>query len=267
MIKYSQNPSGGFGNRLFQLNFLAQLAHSCNTNYEFRSIQDAGLSINCSRNRVRKFERFLPSIPVNHLNALSHNEAISLVAQRLDRHRTVRLKGVPLGETFSKFTKVDPKKLLGILLPKKNNNLLQASIHFRGGDFKKWNPEAILSADYYETAIEILLDLSTPPESFILVTDDPSLDSYQYILKKYSKYITKSLPSEPDLLRDFALLRNSNYLISTPSTFAIWSSILGDHLEVIHSKKWVSSRIEVGDKFWEDISSNESKFLPTIKLV
>lgn len=267
MIKYSQNPSGGFGNRLFQFNFIAQLAAACNTDYQFRSYIDREISSNCLAIPVRKFEKIYPSIKIEEIASQKYLDVISQINQLLEKKRTVRLSGITLGETFSDFTKVSPRILLDLKLPTVKFYDTTVAIHFRGGDFKDWNAMAILPASYYESAIEFLLASETPPKDFYLVTDDTELESFNTIKRKYANFVRNHTHSGRQLIEDFSLLQNADYLISSPSTFAIWSSILGNHKAVIHSQAWMNSRIEAEDRFWIDLELNKSEFLPRVVVI
>jgi len=267
LIKYSQNPSGGFGNRLFQFNFLAQIATACNTQYQYRSLQDKEILSNCIDVSVSKLERMYPSIKIESIKSQKYDDVISQINHMLTKKKIVRIQGITLGETFSEFTKVSPRELLKINLPAYKFKETTVAIHFRGGDFKNWNSSAILPIDYYERAIEYLMDSQIPPKNFYLVTDDPTLESYRAIKDKYSHFIRNNYQTRTQLVNDFSLLQNATYLISSPSTFAIWSSILGNHKKVMHSKSWMDSRLEAEDPFWVDLQFHKSDFLPTVTLI
>ncbi len=125
-----------------------------------------------------------------------------------------------------------------------------ASIHFRGTDFHSWNPESILSSEYYLNSIEELL---SKIDGFTVHTDDKNLQSYIDV-KNYLTNRNLLLPinnfNGDKFAQDFSDILYSNYIISSPSTFAICAGIMGTEKEIIHSKKWVNSRVEKNDGFW-----------------
>ena len=62
-------------------------------------------------------------------------------------------------------------------------------------------------------------------------------------------------------------MTDCDVLISSPSTFAICAGFIGKTKDIIHSQKWVDSRVAVDDQFWVDIKNNSSKFYITKKLI
>lgn len=129
-------------------------------------------------------------------------------------------------------------------------------VHFRGGDFHTWNPDSILSTDYYISCIE---DCVSDNSFFYLFTDDKNLDSYKNVERYLSE---KKIPykkgeatenKNKHFLCDYYQLYNTDTMISSPSTFAISAWLIGDFKKCYHSEKWINSRISKGDKFWCDV--------------
>ena len=126
------------------------------------------------------------------------------------------------------------------------------AVHFRGTDFHQWNPDSILSSQYYLNAIE---EVSDSVNSFYIFTDDRTLKSYQdvkkYLSDKKISYVEgENTPNRLNFINDFAILSQCDILISSPSTFCICAGFIGKHKKIIHSKKWVKGRVDREDGFW-----------------
>jgi hypothetical protein len=133
----------------------------------------------------------------------------------------------------------------------------------RGGDFAKWNPNAILSTEYYLQAIEAALDITGRATKLYVSTDDRTLESWHEVTRLHSSRLLPTLGSRGNArskaLEDFGALAGADLVVSSPSTFAIWASILGSK-RVIHSRQWVESRADLGDRFWIEISRLRSPY-------
>ena len=143
-------------------------------------------------------------------------------------------------------------------LNKQKNNV---AIHFRGTDFSEWDKNSILNSKYY---IDSLTDIikKNKDSYFILYTDDLSLKSFNDV-KKFleNNMIDFSLGRLKDhFMFDFAEISECNSIISSPSTFCIWASLLGQKNKVIyHSKKWIEYRVRNNDTFWISLKSKGHK--------
>ena len=118
-----------------------------------------------------------------------------------------------------------------------------------------WNPDSILSPQYYYDAIEKIVDQVS---SFILFTDDDSLESYANVIKLLDKYgiefiIGENVSNRSRYINDFATMSECDWIISSPSTFCITSGFIGKSKNIIHSKEWIKNRIDNEDKFWKDL--------------
>jgi hypothetical protein len=131
------------------------------------------------------------------------------------------------------------------------------AVHFRGGDFHSWNPDAILKYEYYHNSIE---DIKDKVSNFVLFTDDTSLDSYEQT-KKYleNKNINYSIgvnsSNRSNYIDDFSFMSECDWMISSPSTFCISAGAIGRKKNIIHSKDWIQNRIDNNDKFWVDLNN------------
>jgi|6_EtaG_2_1085325.scaffolds.fasta_scaffold01975_7 hypothetical protein len=131
------------------------------------------------------------------------------------------------------------------------------AVHFRGTDFHAWNPKSILSFKYYYDSINEIKDNVS---SFILFTDDNNLDSYKKVKKyleeqKINFFIGENTSNRKNYIHDFSLMTECDYIISSPSTFCIAAGFIGREKKIIHSKEWISERVEKKDKFWVDLHS------------
>jgi hypothetical protein len=167
-----------------------------------------------------------------------------------------------LGSVFFSIFKND-KSLISNILSKDINTKNHIGIHFRGTDFKSWNPKSILPIDYYINSIKFIEDHYSNKEEYIICTDDHSLNSIKGVIKYLNdKNIKWSYGpnSNPNLLNgflgDYNILKSSKFIISSPSTFSITAGILSN-ANIIHSKNWVNERSSLDDKFWKDLDENK----------
>ncbi len=131
------------------------------------------------------------------------------------------------------------------------------AVHFRGTDFHQWNPESILSSDYYLRSIE---ETKNFINTYILFTDDYTLDSFIKVEKylkdnKIKYFLGKNTSDRMDYISDFSIMTECDYIISSPSTFCISAGFVGKNKKIIHSKDWIEKRVSVNDKFWTDLKS------------
>lgn len=129
------------------------------------------------------------------------------------------------------------------------------AIHFRGTDFKDWNPKSILKSKYYCDSIDIV---KNDVSSFVLFTDDPGLESYKIVKDYLGKnnldfFIGKNTGNRLNYAHDFSIMTECSHIISSPSTFCISAGFIGKYKKIIHSKDWVTYRVSENDKFWCDL--------------
>ena len=237
MIIINELHGGRFGNKILHYNNLAQIAKSLNTDYN--SIPYEGYEFLNLKNNV---------------NFFNHN-AFSFISSKtdfssLDKNLNYSLQPC-LGELFFKFNYSTREifSIKGDVLDKQYKNI---GIHFRGGDFHSWNPESILSTEYYINSIE---SLHTDNNKYYLFTDDMNLKSYEYVLtylteKNYTYELGVATLNNSHFINDYFQLCDCDYIISSPSTFAICAGFMGKEKEIIHSKKWIDSRVAKNDSFW-----------------
>ncbi len=263
MIAYAKKPKGGLGNRLFQLNFIGQLGHLLERNYNFYSPGDSKYFMNVSSKHKPFFPRFTQSaIDLSELVA----EEFAIIRMKVEEMRSKRLiliEGSYLGETFFDFNFCDPRK---IVIPRFQIEKTQSiACHFRGGDFHTWNAQAILPHVYYMQAIEMIDSKLGQKLPIKLITDDSSLEAFEKVSKSLKSRVTIKLDNDP--IHDFADLAGSQFIVSSPSTFAIWAGILGGCEGIIHSSKWVQMQCELDDPFWNRLSKGGNPYYKAMALV
>lgn len=129
-------------------------------------------------------------------------------------------------------------------------------IHVRRGDqstFLSSKIYTVLSKDYYEKAINFILELDNKIDKLIICSDDinwckKNLISFKTFEKIY--YM-----EETTMQQDFSVMVNSHYLVLSNSTFCWWAGFLGNQRKVILPKKWFKKDprgfISVFDNFIE----------------
>lgn len=165
-----------------------------------------------------------------------------------------------LGERFFRCNSI-PTRSIFKLKNKPDISSNTCAVHFRGTDFHRWNPESILSTDYYLNSIDAIKDNIV---QFILFTDDNNLNSFNAVKSKLTKenidFIYGDNTSNRNLfISDFSLMSECDYIISSPSTFCICAGFIGKEKRIIHSKDWVDSRVSKGDEFWVDLNNGGSE--------
>ena len=109
------------------------------------------------------------------------------------------------------------------------------AIHFRGTDFHSWNPDSILDSNYY---LESLDSVRNEISNCIIFTDDPNLKSYQDTINFLSKekipfLLGENTSNRLNYIKDFAIMSECDYIISSPSTFNICAGFVGKKKRII----------------------------------
>jgi hypothetical protein len=143
------------------------------------------------------------------------------------------------------------------------------AVHFRGTDFHSWNPDAVLKKDYY---CDSIIEVEEEIKRFILFTDDPSLESFQVVVNYLKQrnidfYVGQNTHNRNQYIRDFSIMSECDTIISSPSTFCISAGFVGKKKKIIHSKKWVTDRVNKEDKFWVDLYNGGNEDYKTWRLM
>ncbi len=236
---------GRFGNKIFHLNNLLQIA------------------IKYNRNPVSNYWKELNYLHVPSLIIRKPKPGIALSSENfyyadpeylLESDQSLHLGNNFLHNFFFDFCVQSPRQLIYIkdiykVRAKDKKNIV--GLHIRGGD--------IISADggqgfelhdisYYRRAVKYLVE-NHLVEEFLICTDDMEISTYHDVLNFLSENygneikITLGLATKyPKLfgyIYDFAELTEVDYLISSSSTFSMAAGMLGRNKKIIHSKEWL----------------------------
>jgi hypothetical protein len=248
LIVLNKFNDGRMGNILFHYNLVFQLSKKLQTDFFIKTYNNFEI-FDLPQNSNKTFSLFRKKIYQNLENCISPKKDYLLC-------------GTYLGEQYSKYTLYNPKdffKFKKELIPIECASI-KVAIHFRGTDFLTWNPDSILSSEYYSIAINRVLD-TYDNVYFTIFTDDDNLkslnDSIDHLKNKKANYKISNNTFEVDFLN----MSYSDIIISSPSTFAIWASILGRPKKCIfHSLNWVKNRVANNDKFWIDLYEKKLPF-------
>ena len=265
-----KKPSGQIGNQLFQIHFLRQVTKRLGTT-SFYPKSDAILLV-VEGKSVNRFS--ILGRPTFRLYGLQDIESAGLefwiesCEESLRFNQKILLKPGILGSLFFESCYENPSEILHlskeVLSPpeyRQSKDAKVAAIHFRGLDFVDWDRNAILGSRYYLDSIEFLLSEGVELENIYFTTDDPNHLVSQAITKRLGQSISKNV----SVAGDFAKLAFSDFLISSPSTFAFWAGVLGKKKKIIHNKTWLDYNVDRNIKFWVDIRKSNSEIYSVYK--
>jgi Glycosyl transferase family 11 len=267
-IQYSKGYSGRLGNQLFQENIIRQLAYASNLTIKENTGDFNKLITGFDKVDNRSF-RIIRKKKISRemLEEMTLDEIISMLMYAKVKTDYFLPSGL-LGEYYTKFTLRPPSLLMPLrtTLNEKFENrkeVKKIAIHFRGGDYMEWNRTAVLNLSYYMRSIEhIKIKFGNFPLIWRVFTDDKSLETYQKIVRELH---CKSDLSPSDAISDFFSISNSDVVISSPSTFSIWASILGRKKDlIIHCSEWVNQQAGLKDPFWLDMLADKLPFCNTL---
>lgn len=253
----------GLGNRLFNYNFLMQIAHktlidpiipTAIDQHYFKSNYITYRNLNFLTIFSKKVEQI-------DFAKLTPRERIEKIISLSKLTNEITFSGNFLGSYFFDHLYIDPKQIFQ--LPALESVFFvrhpYAALHFRGKDFHDWDQNAVLNYRYYIHSIEKCLNLGI--DSFRLVTDDLTLDS----LKTIKSYLEQRKISfeiiNNDERVDFSILARADIVVISPSTFCIWATILGKSRRLILPEDWLDYSITRNDKFWIDLVNKKQDLL------
>lgn len=251
------NSYGRFGNKVLYYLNLRGLSQICNTSWYCQNWEGSNLF------NKKGFDNKLLEKSIVITREELKNIGVDKIVE-YSKTYNILLRPPILGSVFFSIFK-DNKILIENTLSKniKTNN--HVGVHFRGTDFKSWNPNSILPIDYYIDAINYIQNNCNHTDEYVLCTDDHNLESIKSVIKYLNdkkinwRYGPNSIPNVSNgFLGDFNILKSSKYIISSPSTFSITAGILSN-ANIIHNKKWVNERADLDDKFWKDLNENKFK--------
>ena len=244
-ISILESTKGRFGNKIFQLNNLLQIA------------------LRYGRDPVSNYWKELSYLEVPRLIIKKPSNGILVSCSHTHNNNLENMlinnSNIHIGDNFIHnyffdFCNKKPSELIFVkdkykFRIKEKKNVL--GLHIRGGD--------IISADgnqgfelhdisYYRRAIEYAVKEYQINE-IIIFTDDLKISTYGDVIKFLNKNFSKKLkinfglsslyPKKYGYIYDFAELSEVDYLISSSSTFSMAAGMLGKEKKIIHSKDWL----------------------------
>jgi len=274
-LGHTQKFSGRLGNQFFQANFLMQLSIGLGRNCFHRtSMIDGYFRLNKSKKLVlgRRFKITgeVERVDLAGLDATSWDDFFKHL-ESIPKTTFIDVAPGILGSIFYQSTHVDPKKLFTNRFSSEEGSFLKIEdevcigVHFRGGDFQEWDPHAVLPISYYRDSIQYIKSMHSGCKlKYYVATDDKTLPSYQMLLKDLTK---ENVIFGSSFISDFINLGRADYIVSTPSTFAIWSAILGNKPKVIQSSLWLQRKKENGDLFWSNMEEATNSYYDVFKFI
>lgn len=159
-----------------------------------------------------------------------------------------------LGDKFFEWNSISTREIFK-LKETTSVNESTCAVHFRGTDFHHWNPNSILSANYYIKSIDMIKD---SVKHFVLFTDDETLASFSQVRTKLKNENIifsegQNTCNRQNYIKDFSYMSECDWIISSPSTFCICAGFVGKKKKIIHSKNWVEDRASRNEQFWVDL--------------
>ena len=233
----------GFGNRWLLLNNLLQLGDLFGHKIAFTNF--IGLDM---FEPIEGNSPSLPDITIHH--TLSPHMLLETPKENLKLHNNLnyRLEDATLFELFFKFHSQSTFSLFKQIKPNTEIKETRVGVHFRGQEFKIWDPKCLLDASYYINAIKFVIDELKENFKLTLYYDDTTLESFKTVIKwlddnqiEYGRgEITHRYNPSNWGQNDFFSLSQCDYIISTPSTFCTTAAMCGrKNKKIIHSKDFI----------------------------
>lgn len=251
-------PKGGFGNRVLSYLSIRHLAEEVGASYFFVDPHDRQLITDI--HRPHRMLTRLSQQTVFRAVDTQRDTFLGEVVDAISHGRFVVFKGPLLGQVLVRFAKTDSRKLTQLRAQQcaRHRKILGSRMlitaHLRAGDFREWEPAAVLPLSYYTSALDALGPLPTDEWRVRICVDDeshPALEGLREDVRARGLLLNLA-----DCVRpfdcDLASMAQSDYLISSPSTFALVAGMLGKP-RVIHSAQWVENRVARGEDFWRHI--------------
>ena len=281
MIGFVKQPTGRMGNVLIQYCYLRQLAERIETEYFHPTLPYAEYFYGFEKKSLPLKKRLISRryvVSNQEIVQLGTEKFICDCRERIKENQIIVLNPPVLGHLFE-FKEENPARFISLKkksakLDKRGKYNLILGIHFRGTDFKEWNEKASLPFEYYENAIQYLINKNEGTKIGVkLFTDDNNFESY----KKTVQYINMCVPEwdviymsniQKTMIDDFEELSQCDWIISSPSTYAIMAGLIGKpHKCIIHAKQWVEYAVANGEAFWIDIQKHQVPYYDVVKIL
>lgn len=279
MIGFLDVPSGRMGNVLIQYMFMRQLAEKIGIDYFHVKLPYDQYFEGLGRRNISLGLLLSKKWQIN-LKYIENIGVDAFIEEAVNKNRegyAIVLEPPLLGHLFefqednpARFLRIKEKYALKIC---NTDNKIMVGLHFRGTDFKAWNSVASLSAEYYLDAIELLMkELSEDPRGVCwkLFTDDNDFPAYcatvKYLQEKGADLVRGD--AERSMIDDFYQLSQCDYIVSSPSTYAIVAAIMGkENKKVIQNKQWVEYCVQKGEVFWRKMKENEIPWYQVVEFL
>ena len=260
MIFLFNNGPGRFGNHIYNFYYLQALSKKHGHNFWIKKSNYLNRYFYFEEEKYEDQSFFKP------LRILKNND----LDKELCKRYNYILKPPLLGNYFFTYLKYLDLKIRDEFSSSKiENDNFNVAIHFRGTDFQSWDKNSILDTEYYINCIKEILK-SKKGYKFYLYTDDHTLKSYieviDYLKSKKTPFYKGDL--DIDFIYDFKEMSECDCIISSPSTFCIWASVLGKKGKtVFHSKKWIYYSTRNNDKFWVDLKLKGTEYYKELIII
>lgn len=270
MIGIKKVSSGRMGNRLFHYHILRQLARKLEQDYFLPELRESQYFTEM-QGRDRSFKLWRSDFYVGREELLAKpaDEIVDLLRNKLHHNQDIVLVPPLLGEVFFDYLFYPPSDFLEVRaeyalnFPPVTGDKTVIGLHFRGTDFKSWNPAASLPFAYYQKAIELCAREWSPGSLMcMLYTDDsafpPFLDTVEFLKTAGIEWVVSQNLENP--IADFYQLSQCDVIISSPSTFAILAGSIGKPKKIIHSQSWLDYAVGQQDRFWVQLLSTKNPY-------
>ena len=121
--------------------------------------------------------------------------------------------------------------------------------------------------NYYKNSIDFVMS-NEKNVIFNLFSDDRLNITFKaisnYLIERNYKF---NDCIKKNYLEEFIMMADSDFLISSPSTFCIMAGCTGKTKKIIYSNDWIKYSIERKDKFWVDLNKTKILYYKIWKLI
>lgn len=275
MIGFLQQPTGRLGNVLLQYLFMREIAGYTNVDYFHPTIKGHEYFDGLSETENYSFVKgkIFGKRKIKNRD-ICERSLKTLICEIKTSNKIYILEPPVLGHTFESLYK-KPSEYISIKEELQIPYFDYAgkyviALHFRGTDFAEWNSNACLEPKYYTDAISYCVNkYGNLNLVFSLFTDDTTIDSYKTTIQYLDQHSLCYYEGDPlrNLGTECYNISISDIVVSSPSTFAILSTLLGKEKKVIHSKKWCEYCLETNDKVWIQMLTNKCQYYQIDQLI
>lgn len=264
-------PRGGLGNRILNHFNLQSIASGLGVDYFSANVRDVQFIPGIYRPRVVRLTS--KNLAVFGRTDVENSQFFEKAKEALRDGKVIALRPRLLLDSFAwtetagaQITRKTRAKRCSIHRAESEGRELV--FHLRGGDFKSWNPEAILSLDYYVEASEIATREFSEFFSVRIATDDqnhPALDGLRKYLRQKDFPLASELCESP-LACDFRAMIDADVLVASPSTLSLSAAIIGS-ARTIHSQQWLDSNGKTQEYFWDRLNYRKIRSIDVMATV